>query len=356
MPLNVGILSIGTYLPPHIRTNEWWPDDTVARWGENAPRGEARTEAGALTREQALVLSAQSPTLGDPFRGAKERRVLAPEMSSLDMEVRAARDALDQAGDSAREIDLLLSYSLVPDDLGTNTAALLHRKLELSPSCYSLSVEGAHNSLLLQLAIAESMIRVGRATKALLVQSCAASRILPYDEPYSTQFGDGATAVVVGAVSGDRGVLATAHRTDGSRAKALVTGIPGSEWYEDGRCVIYSRDLATAHGLLLDSASMAKEVLGEALSTSAVPPDSVDFFACHQPTVWFRQAAQRAAGLTNARSADTYATLGSLFACNLPLILSTGAAAGTLRDGDLVALFSGGNGATFSATVMRWGR
>lgn len=193
MNKNVGILGIGTYLPPEVRTNDWWPKEVVARWSEKAVRGEARAQSENVTEEERAILRAQAESQNDPFRGARERRVMPEGMLSVDMEVAAAEDALSRCNVAPAEIDLLLVQSAIPDYLDTNSAALVHHRLGLKSECYSLLVEAVCNSFQMQLALAIAMIRAGSASKALLVQSCAISRVLPYDEAYSTAFGDAAS-------------------------------------------------------------------------------------------------------------------------------------------------------------------
>jgi 3-oxoacyl-[acyl-carrier-protein] synthase III len=292
----------------------------------------------------------------DPFQGAKERRVMPEGMKASDMELRAATDAIARAGIDAREIQLLLCHAAVPDYLVTNNGCLLHHQLELSRECLTMATDAACNSFVSQLGLAEQMIRGGRTKYALLVQSCGISRLLDRADPVSPNFGDGATAVVVGPVAAGRGVLSTRYRTDGSLHRGIVGSVRGRSWYDDGRVCMYSEDTAAARRTFFEIADRGKEVVESALADAAVSPHDVDFFGVHQGTSWSRLLLSDYFGLERARSVETFAWAASIFAGNIPLALSIAEKEGILRDDQTVAMFAGGAGLTYSAAVLRWGR
>lgn len=276
-------------------------------------------------------------------------------MVSSDMEALAARDAISRAGIDPGQIDLVLTHSVVPDYLSTNTAATTHAKLGLSRRCFSLSVEAASNSFLLQLSLADAMIQSRRANYALLVQSCAASRLLPYEEAYSTMFGDGATAVIVGP-SQTGAILGVDHRTDSDSWGVLVTGHKSGPWHESGKPILYSANLPGVHQTMLASSETAAETVEASLDTAGLQASDIDFYAGHQATCWLRETTLAALELHNARSLDTFPWTGSLFASNIPLVLATAEKEALLKAGDRVLMFSPGSGGTASSTIVRWGR
>lgn len=357
MSTQIGILGIGTYLPPHVRTNDWWPAATVQRWRDET-MGKARptTPPRFASEGERLASQAMAELTSDPFRGARERRILAPELKASDMEVAAARDALERSGVDASEIDLLLGFSVVPDYLLPCNVGELHRQLGLPERCLSLGTLAACNAFVLQLAIAEGMIASGQARRALLVQSTCQTRIIPPEVPYSAWFGDGATAVVVGEVGDGFGVLGRDHNTDGENHRAVVIGVPGRRWYEAGESRFYQEDNAAALRMMRAIVDRARTSLHAALAQAGHRPEDVDFYACHQGLEWLRRVTQPDSGLTRARTVDTFARFGSLAACNLPLIMSIAERERMLGPGDLVAMFTGGAGEVWSSVILRWGR
>src|SRR5262245_2107001 len=174
MTRRIGLLGIATHLPAQIRTNDWWPADTVERWAADRRVPPA---PGELTEAMALVLAALSAQRADPFHGVLERRVLPDDLTAADMELDAANRAIANAGIAADEIDLLLPHPAVPEYLLSNPACALHRRLGLRPACLTMQVEASGYSFMAQLTVAEQMIATGRVRHALLVQSVVSSRL-----------------------------------------------------------------------------------------------------------------------------------------------------------------------------------
>lgn len=357
--MDVGLWSIGTYLPDTVRTNDWWPASIVESWQSRRPSSVVRDTADGdetLTEGMRRTLEAMKSVGEDPFKGAVERRVMSGGMTASDMELHASQDALARAGVEARDIDLILTYSQVPDYIGLSTAATLHKRLGLSPSCLSLGVETACNSFSVQLSLAAGMIRSGQARRALIVQSAGAVHFSRPEDAHSAWFGDAATAAVVGPVSAGRGLRGQAHRTDGALYRALVNGCPGGQWYNGERPHLYNEDRPAARQMLLRLADMARDSIEAALAEAGCTPDAVDYYASHQATRWLRPLTQSYAGLTRARAFDTFTFTGSISACNVPFMLAMGEREGLLREGDWAVGFSGGTGVTWSAIALKWGK
>jgi 3-oxoacyl-[acyl-carrier-protein] synthase-3 len=356
----VGIFGIGVHLPPDVRKNDWWPSETVRRWQEKAASGvlsgRPPEDAALISDGVRTVMQAMLETRDDPFKGAVERRVMGKGVVTSDIEAAACRDALTRAGIEAGQVGLLLTNSQLNDYLCVPNAPVVHRKLGLSSQCLALDTDAACNSFLTQFALAEQMIRGGAVQYALLVQASGFLHLARQEDQHSAWFGDGATAVVVGPVSGNHGILGRAHRTDGSLHDALVTGCPGARWHDGEKLTLYIENHGSARTMLLKVADMGAEVVNEALGRAGVSREQVGFYASHQATSWFRKATQAFIGLPNAKSCDTFAWTGSLGPANIPLVLAMGEREGLLRTDDVVAMYTGGSGITWSSLILRWGR
>jgi 3-oxoacyl-[acyl-carrier-protein] synthase III len=354
-----GILGIGTHLPGQVRENGWWPEDIVRAWGEKHvwSSEERRDEdASALTAGAKRTLAAIAEHSGDVFQGARARHVLRDGATASEMELHAATMAIERAGVEKKDIDFLIASSLAPDYLGTPSACRVHHLLGLGEGCVAFNLDAACNGFQKQLMVAQALLSRRRGRCALLVQSSAVWRVMAARHAHSVHFGDGASAVVIGDVGEGRGLLSQAHRTDGSLHRAIVDTVPERNWWEDGRIetTILDRDAARRNFMCM--ADWGLVVVGEALRGCGLAPADVDFFACHQATPWFRRVAQEHIGLVNARTIDTYPSTGTLSSANLPFVLAAGEREGLLCDGDVVALYQGGNGMTCSGSILRWGR
>ena len=357
--MNVGILGIGTYLPPEIRKNDWWPQAMVDKWRERAARRLARIQEQYATPPSEggrLALEALTKLGVDPFQGGIERRVMSPDMKATDMETAAAREAIARSGINASEIDLCLSFTLCPDYINVPGACVVHSNLGLSEKCTTMAVDAVCNSFMMQLTLAQAMIASGRARYALLTQSSAITRLTLSGENYDTWFGDAATAVIVGPVSEGFGIIGSANRTDGKLHDALVCGVPGKHWFDDGAAITYSLNHQSNFDMVVKIVDRAKQVVDEALAEAKVSVGEVDFYACHQAFLWLRDVSQRHIGMDKARSVDTFKWAGTVSGANLPLVMAMGEREGLLRAGDRVAMFQGGTGMTWSGMVLRWGK
>jgi 3-oxoacyl-[acyl-carrier-protein] synthase-3 len=349
----VGIRGLGVAFPEQVRTNDWWSPEVVGSWRSGG--SSLRPAPTAATPNERAVLSAMADYRSDPFQGAVSRHVLEDGLLPSSLGVRAAQNALDDAGLDAQEIDLLLVHASVPDHLDTNVACTIHSALGMKNECFSLSVEAACNSWQANVELAIDMIRAGRARTALIAQWCAVTRLLPPNAPYAPWFGDGGSAVVLGAVKDGYGIVGRAHRSDGSLQNTLVAGVPGGSWWDAGKVVLYPENFDRAKQMFVRSADMADDVVGAALVDARLERRDVDFYACHQGTAWLRRVTQEAAGLGGTKSVDTFSWTGNLGSPNLPVVLHQGRKNGLLRDGDVVVTHAGGSGITYSSLVMRWG-
>jgi 3-oxoacyl-[acyl-carrier-protein] synthase-3 len=354
----IGVLGVGAYLPPETRTNDWWPRDLVTRWMADRARALTALRAAPPPSSEgaARIRAAMLELGGDPFQGSIERRILSADATSHDLEESAARDALARADVAPSEIDLVLTHTLVPEQLVNNSACVLHHRLDLGPDCFSMQTDATAFSFLAQLTLAIGMIEAGRARTALLVQSCGVTRLLDMDDARAPLFGDGATAVILGAVAPDRGFLGEAHRTDSRHPFWLAASPRGAPWYAEGRALLHAPDPVDASHVFLDIADQAWDACSAVLATTGTQGSDVDFFASHQAMPWIRPIAQEWAGVPGARSVDTYAQTGSLFAANVPFVLYRAVEEGRLAPGDLALLFGGGTGVTYGAALVRWGR
>ena len=287
----------------------------------------------------------------DPFAGVSERRVMPAEMTLLDMEEMASRMALEQAGIAASEVTLLLTNRTVPDVLLSNPACGLHARLGLPHECLSTHLDVATHSFMMQLSLAEGMIAAGRARYALLVQSCAPSRLIAADDPISPNFGDAATAVLVGRVPAAAGILASVMYTDGRYPTTLVASVPGAPWYT-GASRLHIADPRQMGAVFLGTADACSLSIATALTRADRRPSDVDFLFVHQGTTWLREVVQSVSGLDRARSIETHAATGYIFASTIPAAIHH--ARTTLNPGNLVVLVGGGPGQTYGATVLSW--
>ena len=354
--MRVGILGMGVYVPPLVRSNTEWDESVVARWKQLGRLRPPKPADVAQPPGVHMALQHVMRSLEDPFEGIARRYITPDDVSASDMECAASSDALTAAGIDARDIGLIVCASAVPDQLVSNGACRLHHRLGADPACPAVWIDAACNGFLLGLSLAAPMLQAGTKHYALLVQSSNISRVLDYTRPGSQYFGDCAVATVVGPVSRDRGLLAgVVTHTDGGLNAALAIGRRGAPWYGEGRAVLYSPDPAAGRQFALATLDTMKAVANTLFETAGFTTAGVDFVSTHQGFPWMRQAMKDMLGLCSARDADTFSTFGNCFGATVPLALAIAERDGLLHEDDVVFVGGLGAGTTASAALLRWG-
>lgn len=347
-----GLWSLAVSLPRAVRTNDFFR----ARHPEVVKHVEEKASASPWVPDDgdgpaALFDRAMAPYARDPFRGTVRRHVLSDGETLHEHGLAAARSALAAAHATARDVDLIVSVSFLPDQLGVGDAPFLAR--DLDARCAAWNLEAACAGGAVALSTAASLVRSGAHRVALVVVGCSYSRWVDEASPLAWPMGDGAAAFVIGAVPQTEGVLGsctvhTAETCDVLRWAQVVdaSGAP-RVWMQAGEGGLrVLRETAERH--LRHCCEGAAREAGVRLS-------DVDLFVFNTPVAWFADFATRALGVDGARTIDRYADFGNMGPVLMPLNLHEAARAGRVRRGDLVLVYSVGSVSAASATVMRWG-
>src|SRR4051812_9553174 len=164
--------------------------------------------------------------------GIKERRIAAPEQALTDLALPAAREALQQAGADAKDVDLLVCATVTPDMMFPTSSALLADALGASQAAAYDLLAGC-TGFMYALAQAYGMVAAGLAQRALVVGGDVLSRILDWtDRSTVVLFGDGAGAVVVERTP-ERGFLGFELGADGGGGEHLWLPGSGSRHFDD---------------------------------------------------------------------------------------------------------------------------
>ncbi len=322
-PRHARITGTGSWLPPKRLTN----DEMVAMLGAR----------GVETSNQWIV----------ERTGIRARHFADEGVTSSDLALHAARHALESAGRSAADLDLIIVATSTPDMVFPSTACILQSKLGVH-GCAAFDLQAVCSGFVYALAVADAMIRAGSARCALVVGAEVFSRILDFnDRTTCVLFGDGAGAVVLEA-SDTPGILASELHADGRHVGILctpgtvagghVTGDPLLKM--DGPAVF---KLAVG---VLDSA--ARAVLEKARRTEA----DLDWLIPHQANIRIMQGTARKLKLGMDKLVVTVDEHGNTSAASVPLALDVAVRGGKVRRGDTLMLEGVGGGFTWAAVLL----
>lgn len=353
MNFPVGIRSLAVSFPSVIRRNDYWRD----KYPELVKQGEDKALAKAFLPVESgdsgidIWNQEMMPYMSDPFRGAVERRVLGPDESSLTLEYRAAKDALEAANLRPEEVDLAIVSSMFPEYPEMGNAAFLAANLGLSGAAWNLHASCASAWTAFETAC--GLINSGRYHKVLIVVSCTYSRFTDPNDSLSFIAGDGAVAFVVSSVERNQGIL-------GSKVinTAETCGIFFNELTIDerGNPRVFMRFNKKSASLIPHlTLKYLRNCCQGALDDANVTIDEIDFFVCYAATAWYANFCTRILGIDPERTIDLYPQYGVIAAASSVAHLYHAAQLGKIRPNDLVLVFSHGFVGDSAAVVMRWG-
>ena len=282
--------------------------------------------------------------------GIRQRYIADDSETTSTLATAAARNALEAAGVDAQEIGLIVLATATPDHTFPATATQVQAALGCGGGV-AFDVQAVCSGFLYALATADSLLRTGMATKALVIGSETFSRILDWDDRTTcVLFGDGAGAVVLEAqdVAADGpGILASRLHADGQHKDMLYVDGGPSTTGTVGKLRMKGREVFRHAGVNL--ASVLKEVLEESGTSAA----DIDWVVPHQANARILDATARKLDLPAEKVVVTVDRHANTSAASVPLALDTAMRDGRIKPGDLVMFEAMGGGFTWGASLAR---
>lgn len=286
--------------------------------------------------------------------GIHQRRIAADDVRTSDLAVEAARVAMDKAGVTAEDIDLVVVATATPDRTFPATAAIVQGRLGIIQGA-AFDVAAVCSGFVYGLGVVDALLRTGAHRRALLIGAELFSRILDWeDRGTAVLFGDGAGAVVIEAQTSEtdatstRGILATRLRADGRHHDLLyVDGGPGTTGTV-GKLRMKGREVF--RHAVTNLVEVTQEVLGDAGLQAA----DIDWIVPHQANARILEATARKLGVPAERMVVTVNEHANTSAASVPLALDQAVRDGRIRKGDLCLLEAMGGGFTWGAVLLRF--
>jgi 3-oxoacyl-[acyl-carrier-protein] synthase III len=310
--MNAGIIGIGRYTPEKIVTNFDLEKimDTSDEW--------IRTRTGI-----------------------EERRFADDSMDTSDMAFLAAEKAIENAGITPEELDLILVATVTPDQPFPSVACMLQEKIG-AKNAAAMDISAACAGFMYGVITGGQFIQTGAYKNVLVVGVEKLSKIVDWeDRNTAVLFGDGAGAVVLGPVSEGKGILSFELGADGTGGKHL---------YQDEYIIMNGREVF----------KFAVRQMGESsvnvLEKAGLTKEDVDFLIPHQANIRIMEASRERLELPVEKMSRTINKYGNTSAASIPISLVEELEAGKIKDGDLLVMVGFGGGLTWGAIALRWGR
>ena len=285
--------------------------------------------------------------------GIKQRHIAADGELTSDLATAAAKNALDAAGITANDLDMIVVATATPDQTFPATATRVQSKLGMRNG-FAFDAQAVCSGFVYGLGIATQFIETGKVGTALVIGAETFSRILDWeDRATCVLFGDGAGAILLRGQDGkgtseDRGVLSTELRSDGEYNEMLyVDGGPSST---GDAGLLRMRGKEVFRHAVVNLAQIGDK----ALEAAGVVSDDVDWVVPHQANYRIIEATARKVGIPMEQVILTVGQHGNTSAASIPLALDQGVRDGRIQPGHLLLMEAMGGGFTWGAAAVRW--
>ena len=284
--------------------------------------------------------------------GISARHFAAENELTSDLAVKAAQAALESAGITSSDLDLIILATSTPDHLGgfPSTACVVQDKLGAHTSCAAFDVQAVCAGFTYALAIADAFIRAGSYKKVMVIGAETFSRILNFqDRGTCVLFGDGAGAVVLEA-SKEAGILSTALHADGSQRDILC--VPG----RSGNGEVHGSPFMTMDGpaVFKLAVKVLEQVAHEALDKANLKPEQIDWLVPHQANIRIMEGTAKKMGMSMDKVIVTVHEHGNTSAASIPLALDSGVRSGQIKRGQHLLLEGVGGGFAWGAVAIKY--
>ncbi|MER2537143.1 MAG: beta-ketoacyl-ACP synthase III [Rhizobiaceae bacterium] len=285
--------------------------------------------------------------------GIRQRYIAGEGETTASLGAKAAQAALDDAGLTAADIDLIVLATSTPDNTFPASAVEIQNRLGMKHG-FAFDMQAVCSGFVYAITTADLYLKGGQAKRALVIGAETFSRILDWsDRSTCVLFGDGAGALVLEAQEGqgtlaDRGIIAASLRSDGShKDKLYVDGGPSTTGTVGHLRMEGKEVFKHAVGMITD-------VIETAFAQTGITADDLDWFVPHQANKRIIDASAKKLGVAEDKVVTTVQLHGNTSAASVPLALSVAVADGRIKKGDLVMLEAMGGGFTWGAVLLRW--
>ena len=288
--------------------------------------------------------------------GIRERHIASEEQATSDLAAEAARRALQDAGLTAEEVDLILVATSTPDTIFPSTACRVQHSLGADHvPAFDLS-EGC-TGFLYGMIVAEGLILNGPARRVLLIGAELLTKITNWeDRSTCVLFGDGAGAVILEESQDDSGMLSAYWGADGSLGELLIlpgggTRIPASHDSVDQKLHYLQMK---GNEVFKHAVKRMGEAAVEALKIAGLKKKDVDFLVPHQANIRIIDATGQRLKLPPERVYTNIQRYGNISVASIPVAIHELKESGQLKKGDILVFVAFGAGFTWAAVVYRW--
>ena len=322
----VKIIGTGSYTPETVYSNEYMESivDTKAKWIEEK-------------------------------LGIKERRIAAPDQSTSDLAGNAAEKAIENAGLTKDDIDLIVVATATPDRLAPSTATIVQDKIQ-AYNAVVFDIAAVCSGFLYAMSVASQYIASGVYDNVLVIGADTFSRITDWSSRDSVFFGDGAGAAVLTHGNGDEGFIAFRLYSDGRGRNNFTVPAGGSEHPATEETIKKGMHYFQMNGrAVYDTGTEVLPIaINQVLSDTNLSILDIDLMIPHQPSIAILQKTAEIIGLPFEKVMTNMSKYANTSGGTIPILLDETNRAGKLKKGTTILFAAVGSGWTYGASIMKW--
>ena len=284
--------------------------------------------------------------------GIYKRHIAGGDETTCDLAEIAANRAMEAAGRTPRQIDLIVFATTTPDRVFPSTACLLQQRLDIHGTA-AFDIQAVCTGFVYALGIADKFIKTGSAKCALVVGSETLSRIVDWnDRGTGILFGDGAGAVVLEA-SDEPGILSTHLHADGSYEHLLTVNAGISQGYDKvqaGQAYVQMQ----GNEVFKMAVNTLGRIVDETLAANDMEKSDVDWLIPHQANIRIIQATAKKLKMSMDHVVVTVDEHGNTSAASVPLALDVAIRDGRIKRGEILLLEAFGGGFTWGSALLKY--
>lgn len=285
--------------------------------------------------------------------GIEERHIAAEGETTSSMGVIAAQRAMEAAGVTAADLDLIILGTTTPDFIFPSSACLIQEKLG-ALGIPAFDVNAACSGFVFALGIADKFIKSGSVKTALVVGSETLTRMVDWtDRKTCVLFGDGAGAVVLKA-DADTGILSTHLHADGSKKHLLYNPVGVSAGFKLNEPNAGVRVMMAGNDVFKYAVKALDSVVEETLLANGIDKSELDWLIPHQANLRIIEATAKRLQMPMNRVIVTVDKHGNTSSGSVPLALDAAVRSGRIQRGQLVLLEAFGGGFTWGSALLRY--
>lgn len=284
--------------------------------------------------------------------GIKKRHLVVDGETTCDLAEKAALNAMEAAGVTKDDIDLIIVATTTPDRIFPSTACLLQDRLDIH-GCTAFDIQAVCTGFVYALGVADKFIKSGTHKTALVIGAETMSRTVDWnDRATCVLFGDGAGAVILEA-SDEPGILSTHLHADGKYKELLTVPAGVSEnpaLFQSGEAYMQMK----GNEVFKMAVNTLGRIVDETLEANNMEKSDIDWLVPHQANIRIINATAKKLGMSMDHVVVTVHEHGNTSAASVPLALNEAVRDGRIKRGETILLEAFGGGFTWGSALIKY--